>query len=71
MIGVEDDLEGREDNKRGDSQKPQKRKRRMSNCDEVGLSPSMMMIAESRTCMTVTVEDMKSWRPRKGQPSRA
>jgi hypothetical protein len=37
MIGVEDDLEGGEDNKRGGSLKPRKgKKRRMGDRDVVG-----------------------------------
>jgi len=60
MIGVEDDLEGGEDNKSGGSQKPRKeKKRRMSDHDEVRLLRHMMMLAESQRCMTAKVEDMK------------
>jgi len=59
MIGVEDDLEGGEDNKRGGSRKPQKGKMKMSDRDVVGSLRNMMMTAELRRFMTVVVEDMK------------
>jgi len=70
MIGVEDDLEGGEDNKSGGSLKPWKeKKRRMSDCDEVGLLRNMMMTAESQKFMTAGVEGMKVGDP--GRVSRA
>ena len=70
MIGVEDDLEGGEDNKRGGSKKPRKKKkRRMSDLDKVGSLRDMMMTVESRRCMTAAVEDMKVGDP--GRVSRA
>jgi len=59
MIGAEDNLEGGEDDKRGGSQKSQKGKMKMSDCDEVGSLQNMMMIAESKKRMTAAVEDMK------------
>jgi hypothetical protein len=60
MIGVEDDLEGGEDNKSGGSLKPRKeKKRRMSSRDEVGLLRNMMITGESLRFMTAAVEDMK------------
>jgi hypothetical protein len=60
MMGVEDDLEGGEDNKSGGSLKPQKgKKRRMSNRDEVGLLRSMKIAEESQRCMIAKAEDMK------------
>jgi hypothetical protein len=60
MIGVEDDLEGEEDNKRGGSQKPRKgKKRRMGDRDEVGSLRNMMMTAELQRFRTAAVEDMK------------
>ena len=59
MIGVEDDLEGGEDNKRGGSRKPRKGKMKKSDRDGVGSLRNMMMTAESQRYMTVAVEDMK------------
>jgi hypothetical protein len=60
MIGVEDDLEGGEDNKRGGSLKPQKgKKRRMGDHDKIGSLQNMMMAEESWRFMTAQVEDMK------------
>jgi hypothetical protein len=59
MIGVEDDLEGGEDNKRGGSRKPRKNKKRKSDRDEVGSLRNMMMAEGSRRCMTAEAEDMK------------
>jgi len=59
MIGAEDDLEGGEDNKRGGSRKPwKKKKRRMSDLDEVGSLRDMMMAAESQRCMIAGAGDM-------------
>jgi len=60
MIGVEDDLEGGEDNKSEGSLKPRKeRKRRMSGHDKVGSLRNMKMAGESRRFMTAAAEDMK------------
>jgi len=56
MIGAEDDLEGGEDNKREESWKPRKdKKKRKSDRDEVGSLRDMMMGGESRKCMTAAV----------------
>jgi len=64
MIGVEDDLEGGEDNKSGGSLKSWKeKKRRMSDRDEVGSLRDMMMTAESQRFMTAGVEGMKVGNP--------
>jgi hypothetical protein len=59
MIGVEDNLEGGEDNKSGGSRKPQKNKRRMGDLDDVGSLRNMMMAEESQRYMITEVEDMK------------
>jgi hypothetical protein len=60
MIGVEDGLEGREDNNRGGSLKPRRaKKRRMGDRDEVGSLRNMKMAEESRRCMTAEAEGMK------------
>jgi len=60
MIRVEDDLEGGENNKREGSRKPRKRKkRRMSDIDEVGLLQDMMMAGKSEKCIIAAAEDMK------------
>jgi hypothetical protein len=58
MIGVEDDLEGGEDNKRGGSLKPRKEKK-VSDRDVVGSLRGMMIAGESQRCLTAAVEDMK------------
>jgi hypothetical protein len=59
MIGVEDDLEGGEGNKRGESLKPRiGKKRRINDCDVVGSLRNMMMTGESRRFMTAAVEGM-------------
>jgi hypothetical protein len=64
MIGVEDNLEGGEDNKSGQSLNPQKReKRRMGSRDVVGLLQNMMMTGESRRYKTAAVDDMKVGNP--------
>ena len=67
MIGVEDDLEGGEDNKSGGSLKPRKvKKRRMGDRDEVGSLQNMKIAEELRRCMTAEAEGMKV-----GDPVRA
>jgi hypothetical protein len=59
MIGVEDDLEGGENNKSGGSVKPRKgRKRRKSDRDEVVSLREMMMTGELPSCVTAAVDDM-------------
>jgi len=59
-MGTKDDLEGGEDNNSGESRKPRKRKkRRMSDCNEVGSLRNMKIIAELQRCMIAAVEDMK------------
>ena len=60
MSGVENDLEGGEDNKRGGSLKPWKGKRKnMSDRDGVRSLQAMMMAEESWRCLTVEGEDIK------------
>jgi len=60
MIGMENDMEGGEDNKRRGSLKSRKReKRRKGNRDEVGSLQNMMMAEESLRYMIAEVEDMK------------
>jgi hypothetical protein len=64
MIGVEDDLEGGEDNKSGGSLKPRKeKKRRMGVRDGVGSLQNLKMAEESQRCMTAEAEDMKVGNP--------
>jgi len=60
MIGAEDDLEGGEDNKSGESLKPRKKKKRtIRDYDEVGSLRDIMIAGELQRCMTATAEDMK------------
>jgi len=59
MIGVEDNLEGGEDNKRGGSRKPWKIRKMRSDRDEVGSLRDIMMTAESQRFMTAAVEGMQ------------
>jgi len=59
MIGVEDNLEGGEDNKREGSRKPRKERKKWSDRDIVGSFRNIRMIAESLRFMIATVEDMK------------
>jgi len=60
MIVVEDDQEGRQDNKSVGSRKPQNDRRRwMSNHDVVRSLRDMMQTLESPKCMTAAVEDME------------
>jgi len=63
MIGVGDDLEGGEDNKRGGSRNPRKGKIKKSDRDGVGSLRNMIMTVESQRYMTVEVEDMKVGNP--------
>jgi len=64
MIGVADNLEGGENNKRGWSWKSWRdKKRRMSDCYEVWSLQNRMIAMESWRCMTVVVEDMKVGNP--------
>ena len=59
MIGVKDDLEGGEDNKRVGSRKPRNGKKKMGDRDVVGSLRNMMMTVESQRYTTAAVEDMK------------
>jgi len=65
MIGVEDDLEGGEDNKRGGSRKPWKERKKRSDRDVVGSLRNIRMIAESLRFMIAVVEDMKVGDPKR------
>jgi len=60
MIGVEDDLEGGEDNKSGGSLKPRKViKRMMSDRNVVGSLQNMMIARELQRFIIAALEDKK------------
>jgi len=60
MLGVEDVLEGVEDNERGDILQPRKGKKKSNgDCHGVGSLRNIMMNAELQKCMIAMVEAMK------------
>lgn len=60
MIGMEDDQEGGEDNKRVGSWESRKReKRRKGDHDKVGWLRNLMRTADSQRCLTDAGDDMK------------